>query len=344
MTDIVRYVDTADPAGNGGDGLSWATAYSSLQLWNASEAKQIPADDKYVVHCRASTGLAETNQVILDNWDTALSGPKSIEIHGEWTSTPGVWNTSAYRLESGPINEAPLVINSPDTLVNRLQLYNTYSDALGPRRYAKGISVHGGGTSQVSNCICKCSGEPNSVDVVIDIRDSVANSHTDVFNNVAYGGTHGINSTGSPNINRTCNVYNNTLVGNLDVGIQLQDYDTIRCVNNLITGTANAISSFILDAGGGTLTNQQNGCDVADPQCHHQNLNVLYVDATNEDYHLQETSDGIGIGWGQADDPLVPATDIDGDTRPQSLADIGFDQWAAAIMTVMMANYRRRRN
>lgn len=126
-----------------------------------------------------------------------------------------------------------------------------------------------------------------------------------------FSGTNGRGITGQTCENNT--VINCTLcIGNIETSVK----------NNIASGSGNDYSGTL----NGSATNIS--ADATSPQVGLRNISLTFVDAANDDYHLDAT-DTAAIGAG-TDLSGSFTNDIDGDTRPAGAWDIGADQTADA--------------
>lgn len=99
MATIDRYVDP-DVVGGAGDGTSWGDAYSSLNAWEAAEQCDLTDNggDIMVVHCRASSGTADTTATTIVGW--TVSSTCYIQIQVDVADRhSGTYNVAKYRIE-----------------------------------------------------------------------------------------------------------------------------------------------------------------------------------------------------------------------------------------------------
>lgn len=126
---------------------------------------------------------------------------------------------------------------------------------------------------------------------------------------------------------------NNTVV-NCRYGIT-QSAGTLNLKNNIVQSCTTADYSGTF---GTTATNISS--DTTSPETGLRSITLTFVDAANDDYHLDDT-DTAAIGAGtdlHADGTLAFADDFDGDSRPNGAWDIGADQIPAASGITLTAD------
>ena len=332
MALIERYVDK-DVVGGLGDGTSWANAYSSLNAWEAGEEDDLPtAGNSHLVHCRASSGSADTFAFIIEGWGTGASN--TITIQGNVEDFK--WDSTKYHMSLAANDGAGIEIREHYVIIDKLQI------------------THAGTT--------------NTADVGIKVRNS--NKYETIKNNIIKGGYNGIYMNPYSD-DRTIDIYNNLVYDAAESGINCADttannvsiYNNTVCYCNHTTQGASAGGIRVQDT---AITGLQNNlcydnynadfADAADSQGDYNfskdttanGSNSLtsqadpFEDYTNDDFHLSSGSNPIGAG---ADLSAYFTTDLEGETR--SSWDIGADEFsgggASSIIPLVMHNYRQLR-
>lgn len=325
MAEIVRYVNAAS---SGGDGTTNATsganaAYASLSAWDAAEQTNLVTDgDTHLVWCEGSTD--DTTLCTVDGWTTDATHFITIKTAGAHRHA-GVWDGSAFVIDTGT-NTLGLQILDGHTVVDGLQIN------VGRTSGVTVVLSPEGSDAPVTliNNICRYDATGS---IVKGIQDgSTAWNHI-VANNLVYDMSgDGMFFRGDV---ADMAVYNNTIVG-CAVGLHARDTGgtaTITAKNNLIF---NCTDEYY-DQAGFTADSEFNASETVGEPPGTNPVEIteagtsLFVDYTNDDYHIvaSTTVAGAGVDLSTDSDGLYSfSTDIDGETR--SAWDIGADEITVA--------------
>ena len=217
LTHVVRYVDPN--AGGGGTGLDWTNAYTALQTWNTTEAKNlVTADEYHTVHLRSSGGTADTTPANLTDWVTDAT--RYVEIMQDDAPSDGIWSDSAYRLYCQGAGVKSLEITTDNVRVHNMQIRTAPTANF---QTTRGISVGLNSDSgvQIDSCIVRCSGALGSV-VEYGIVMLGLSSEVTVYNCIVYSDSacnsqgYGITAANGTSLV----VYNSTVYGFYSSGIK----------------------------------------------------------------------------------------------------------------------------
>lgn len=311
FTPTVRYNNTGAPievprsliTGGGGD-------YTLLSSWESSEQRDLVAVDEIAaLECQAG---AITDNVGVGGWASdatrfpwirAASGHE----HGGLASAGfSVTDSAADIIRNGAIGTRITGIVILPTN-NRSAVITTDTSGAWTVR-VNGCVINGGGTS-----------------TGFGVRQASSTSTTYAWNNIIYGfkgasNGHGISCTAT-----ALYAYNNTVV-DCRIGIA-QTGGTLRPKNNITQDCSSAC--FV-----GTMTDSATNIssDTSSPETGLRSINLDFVNHAGADFHLAATdTEAIGAGTdlsADADNPFDD--DIDGDTRPANVWDIGADELVAA--------------
>jgi hypothetical protein len=292
-----------------------------------------------VASCRTTAGVADTTAVTVDGWTT--SATNYIKI---WTDPSlgnrhsGVWDAGKYRLDIASSGMAyGIMISDHYVTIDGIQLKVT-----GNFGGVFSNSPYGGVGQFISNTIiwgaATWTASRNGIYWINTDGDiSLANNVVYGFN---YAGSYGIRVSQYPK-DITPYVYNNT-VYNCATGIAMDSdgyYSNNISYNNTTadfsgTGKTGSNYNFSKDATAPGANSIHGTADDKTPD-------FISTTAGSEDFHLQVTSDAIGVG---TDLSGTFTTDIDNQTRVAPW-DIGADEAATPIyrsvgpgVTAVLAN------
>ncbi len=297
--EIVRYVDPDVSLGGDSDGLTWATAYTSLFNCENLEQRDLTAGDSWMhIYCRSSGGTADTLGVVIVGWTTSATNYILIEAAPGDEAVKTSWDTSRYRLHV--VDTSCLDIREDFVRVSGLQIFND-----GNTSTAYGIvcqSIGSPSDLRINNCRIKGAGTSTkrgiyASDAQVDIQiwnciiyseknDGILlNLNTvSVFNTIIYNcTTDGFELDGGAAVIENCVIFNNG-----------DDFD--------IVGIA-TIDHCASDDGDGT-----NPIAPLDADWDNE-----FVDAANGDFSLKSGGNLFGAGIPDPGSGLF-TTDIDGDT------------------------------
>lgn len=319
-----RYVDTA--AAVGGDGTTAATTGATRafnSLLDCINSLPNPLTQPIVIWCAASTGVADTQGIDQAPWDMVTSATNNLKITTNSSNRATMpHDTARYRLAT--VDSDALYNNVCEHVwFDGLQVQITATTS-GVDNYV-GFRLSNlnqtGATidNKISNCVFK--GIQSGTDNVFGYNNSLhaGTGTTKVWNCVAYGGYCGFTSDDTSIQYVNCTGYGNNF----------NFMDAMTCTNCL--SAAPVAGDGFLGVTGGSYNASD---DASAPGTNAQTLQVFsFVNAGNEDFHLQATDVGAkGLGL---TDPLsgLFADDLDGVTRTGAW-DIGADQVAAATVAL----------
>jgi len=298
---------TIKPAGQGGD-------YTTLFDWEAQNLDLVTLDQIQVAEIDGDwTGVADTSTVIIDGWTTDAT--HYIRIYTTASARhDGVWDDSKYRLKS-PANNTNLTISDPYVRIEGLQIESVSTG------YRSAVSIGEANSTIAYNIIRQTSAGTSCDGVSISDADGTGFK---IYNNIVYGFTGFgiyINSAAGGT-----EVYNNTIYG-CGTGILASylKYPIVKDVlayNNTTDFGANlgptSDYNFSKDATAPGANSIHGDADGKTPD-------FVSTTSGSEDFHLQSTSDAIGVG---TDDPGsgLYSDDIDGEART-SVWDMGADEY-----------------
>lgn len=322
-SEIVKVVDPDEGAGYD---------YASLDAWEGGMQKHLPnADEISIAKCRSTGGTADTTGCVVTGWTTDAT--RYIKI---WTDTgesyrhAGKWVAgNKYRLEvAGGIC---LEFNEDFCRVDGLMIFANAAGGHGIEMSSVGSDAQ----HYYSNNIIKGNRTNTQSDHAgIRINDS-SGIECWAWNNIIYDfEDNGDARSGGIVLARSGGdiyLYNNTCTENR-LGIEENAEGGVYCFNCLsynnssvdFSGAYEAVSDYNFskddtapEAAGNSIHGDTDG-KTAD-----------FVDAGNDDFHIDSTSDAIGEG---TDDPQASGLytdDIDQETRT-SAWDIGADEYIVA--------------
>ncbi len=301
-----------------GDGLSWATAYASIQAWNIAEQKDlVSSKEKVHAYCRSSAGTADTTTVDFNsNWTTSNTYNITVEAFSTNRAKATGWDDTIYRHVSSA-NPGFRVIQDHVKLIG-LQLINTNRRTL--QVVANGCLI--------DSCRVVSDNTYPSGGV---IESSGVGLHTTIVNNIVHGTlTNYVYKSGILIDNGTSDIYNNTVdMGNEDPGTAgtgiFSSNDSVSVINNnAVLGTDLHISW----AGASTLSHNAIDYDWGAGS-------IIVTDWDNEfpnratfDYTPTNTGQIYLAGLGPAADPVVPILGMSENTRSGLTATIGANEYA----------------
>lgn len=317
---VVRYVNTASSGGNGttNETSGANAAYATLAACeDAEDGVAYSAGETCTINCSGAT--ADTTPVNFSGWDADVS----IIVNGD--NTTGKWNTGAYRIEITQNNDFPCITNT----INNIQFVNLQCKMIASGNYGNMYLVSntpaGAHTVLFSKCIFWANDSStwtNSQGITLNWAGgtgTVTIKDCEIYRTggAAAGSAIYINQYG------TANIYNCTITGNWNYGINRADGTVVA--KNCYSATTSG-SSY-----NGTIT--QTTCASSDTTASGTALdsiaystdNFTNVTAGSEDLHLTAASALKDVGTDLGTD-----TDIDGQDRDTNTPwDIGADEYVA---------------
>jgi hypothetical protein len=331
------YVDT--DVGSPDDGSTWLKAYATLvsayAAAVATEDDLVTTEDSVVFHCRASSGTADTTQVILDGFTT--SATYSVEVHSGYAGCSGdpdtcsegdyhdgVWDGDEYTIEV-----ANTAVRPTDEHIKLWGLQIQATDGAAGR-YCYYNGVVGTAEHTVENCIFKGHASGSNWQIMMYISDADITHY--MSNCLFFNGN--IEQTSSECIRGgagTHYIYNCSLVENY-YGIRLAGSST-NCVN-VLSDCADT-RCFVVSSG--TMTCNYcasqdataNDWDNGDSGNNQTDQTFTFVDSGADDFHLHADDTGAtDLGADLSGYDYAVTVDIDNVTRDGTW-DIGCDEYVA---------------
>lgn len=319
------FVNTASTPG--GDGSTNGTAGANRAFASLREA--ITSSNTHISDARTifcSGTAADTLNVTQLHWNTIDSTPTNyILIVGD-TTTYGIWNTSAYRMEQ---NAASCIYNNNPGHVRFFNVQfkitngdnNTHCCRLSTANVGSGRTDN---DCRIYNCLMWCPDGGNAAyNSEFASGVSPANGLMRLWNNISIGGNFGAAS--NPGITN----YDNTVVG------AVSGFEDAQVVINCIAVGCSAADYNNVGTGGGLSTNNVSSDGTA-PNPNERTGTPTFVNPGSNNY-LLSSSDTVAKGFGVSN----PASglfldDITGTTRSGAW-DIGASQHASGVTITLNA-------
>jgi len=292
--------------------------------WSAAGGKNLASStEQWNIACYADA--ADTDTVAIDGWTTTADNyikiytPVSASEVGTSQRHNGKWDDAKYNL-STTMTESDVLLNVDPNYVyiDGLQL-----NIAGTAAYRYGIVAGTQTGAEISNNIVRfTNGSGGTEELGIWVTQSVSSK---VYNNIVYDAIHA--TTGN------CLMLDSVIAGDLFA----YNNTVYNCVTGIITGYLDTVAKNNLSynntdnySGSFDSASDYNLSNIADdaPGDHSRNgVTVQFVDAANDDFHLQigDTA-AIDNGADLSRDANLPfTTDIDGEERRGKWA-IGADQ------------------
>jgi parallel beta-helix repeat protein len=312
------YVDT-DVVGGIGDGSSRANAFDNLRTALSTVAYDlVAAGDSVIFACFGAandSGVGGTTQALVsaaDGWVT--SETNDILIVGD-TGGLLVWDDTKYTLSHVWNYNGVLELGVPHVNVSNCQLENVGTQT--------SHVLEATGSFSISGCILRnTNGRGNALQLAL-----ANGSKAVIVNNLCYD-TNRFCDIGYPDASIEIVICNNTVVGCTGEGIKLTGSSNCTIKNNISIN--NGALDYNLTGTSTTNTAANISSDTSSPNAAFQSLTPVFVDAANDNYHL-DPSDTVAKAQGvnlNSDPAYSFNVDAQGDVRGATW-DIGADQITA---------------
>lgn len=288
-------ITIVDP-GNGS-----GTDYLTLADWEAGEQADLTAAGVIAVaECRSSGGPADQFPTTIAGWTTSESNFIIVRA-ADGQEHNGIWSTDKYRLTgSAPFQ---LAVNQQYTKIQGIQLGSTGNTP----------TVIFGSNTEWARVLCNCMNAASTAFFV------TGTSPTTFKNCIGFDVTVAVYLVQSTS--GTTNIFNCTAASFGSTGFQI-DSGTGNAKNCLADGSGS--SDFDPNSDWGNSDFNASGDATAPGDNSRINQTFTFVDAANNDYHL-DSGDTGAKGHGTDLSAEGFSDDIDGDTRGATW-DIGADQ------------------
>jgi len=304
------------------DCTGYSNCFTSLYDWERLSQRDlttINGGEIEHVEIQGTWNNPDTNNFVIEGWTTDAQHYINITTVGAARHS-GVWNNSAYRIESGSgAWDGVIGIRENFVTIEGLQITNTNN--------YKGI----GSDFALGNIVIKeniVRAIPNSYAVGISLPDSGNNANNFVINNIVYGFDTGIYVRGlSAGIRGI--VYSNTVFNAVNAYRCRGSFSILK--NNLAFNSTN----FVLESNSCHLDSDNNAGNSATGPVNDVNYidissytgTELFADYNNKNFHLASESYVIDRGTDLSSDlDYAFSDDIDGDARESGAWDIGADE------------------
>ncbi len=282
--------------------------YTSLTGWESGEQTSIGSGDRYIAECYIFAG-GLSDSILISGWSFADLTSRIIITVEASNRHDGTEHSGFYIVNDN--NKDTIRWGSSNVDIEWIEIDGNGNnwDAI------DWVSSGPSNTATLNNCILHDTGTGFALNCL----------HTNTLksnNIIAY------------NVNRGCNI--GTTISST---IKLIDWTIYNCDYGILRGIAKncivmgASTSAFLLTGTGSDYNYSNDATApgANSEINKTLSDVDFVSTTggSEDFHLQSTSDAIGIGIGPSSDSDIPTDDIDGDTRSGTTTDMGADLFVA---------------
>lgn len=280
--------------------------YTSISSWESQNRNLVTEDVLLTVEVKATTGVADS-EVYVIGWTTDSTRYIIID---QVQDPLGIWNSSYYRISA--VNTTVLNIGDGYTRVRKVQIelqtngsnctgfkWNSSQDVTADRMIAKGKA---GGSNGTMRAFWVAAGGTGVGHVAVNCLalDMEEGGGSDA-------GFYGY-------LTNACKWYY-CVAYNCKDGFWGNGYDDKRnCI-----GANNSDEDYRA----GPTSDPNNLSTDGTGYTGLQNKDPKFVDAANDDFHIQSDSDAIGVGAHLAG----YTTDVDGDTRDASTPDVGYDEY-----------------
>jgi len=143
---ITRYIDAA---GDDSDGLTWATAWTSITSFDTGAAKNLVSADEYMeVHLRGATAIPGGS---IDNTAWVTDATRYVELIGDFAGTARDTSKAHVELSAVTTQAINLPGSGPEVVkLRNLQIENT---AASPTTFGCAVALSSSTSAEVHDCL-----------------------------------------------------------------------------------------------------------------------------------------------------------------------------------------------
>lgn len=324
VTIINRYVDTnngTDTGGSTGCAGTGASACRSLNYVLVQNEQNLVTNTSSLVISAVGTAT-DTYAAALTITGYTTSTTYTVTINGN--NTLPYWNTNAYNLSVGTIDDEAIYVNISNIIINGLQVQNTTGS------HSSDSAIYGNagnGNITVSNCIIRSNGSATGDGIHFTFNETTPMYF---YNNIIYGFNGSgiwLGSIGA------IYAYNNTMYGNTTDGFNNGNGTSTVAKNNIAYNNG---TDYVGTFSSSSTNNLSKDATAPADGTYFRSTTLTFANTGSEDYALAST-DTAAIGQGvnlSADANLPFNTDITGAMRTTPW-DLGAVKFAYSTTTTI---------